>query len=99
METGLWLRFAYLSFQDIVEEYRIWTRQQICEHVFGAHDIPDEIMNRAAGNYTEAQETKKDEVIEVHNSHRALMQSADDIDQLEDMYASAMAAVTDEINS
>lgn len=93
--------FCLLESQKLidVEEFRVWTRKQICGHIFGAHDVPDEIMNRAAGNYTEEQEAHNDAVVAVHNAQRLLIQAVIDIDNLDTVRQAAYNVVTDSINN
>ena len=65
---------------NAVEDLRLFTRQRICARIYMAHDIEDEIMNRAAGNYTTAQDTHRDAVIVVHGISKAAIQVAVDTD-------------------
>ena len=64
------------SKENVIEEFRIWTRLQIFSDIFQAHDIADEIINRVDGNYTDDQETKKVETIAAHNAQREIMRAA-----------------------
>ena len=48
--------------------------------IYMAHDIEDEIMNRAAGNYTDTQDTHRAAVIVAHGISKAAIQVAVDTD-------------------
>lgn len=41
--------------QDAIDDLRTWTRQQICDCIFGARDLIDEIHGHQQGRYTPAQ--------------------------------------------
>ena len=84
--------------QDIVEDFRVWTRSQICEHIFGAHDVIDELFNHQEDNYTQEQLSDRDAVVTVHNAQRDIINALTDIDAIFTTYPSAQSAVTDKIN-
>lgn len=56
--------------KTMLREYKTWTRAQISAQVFKASDIEDEILDRAHGKFTPAQEDQADEVKKVYRVHK-----------------------------
>ena len=83
---------------ETVEEFRIWTRLQICAGIFGAHDILDELFNHYQGNYTEAQNNHKNAVVGVHNAQRDLLLAVTDLDHINGVYETAEEAIRISLN-
>ena len=96
-------RYAQLLAWALIVEKRqtlgdllVWTRLQICLHVYMAHDLIDELQNHEQGNYTDEQNTKRDAVRTVYRAQRDLINAAT-LANIDTIYEQAMTAVNDAI--
>ena len=83
----------------VINDFRVWTRAQICGRIFGAHDISDEIINRSNGNYTNIQEERKAETILIHTTQRQRIREASNQEELFAREREAQQAITEHINT
>ena len=86
-----------LERQDRVKALLLWTRLEICIHIYKAVDLIDELQNHQQGNYTEAQNDKRDAVRTVYRAQRDLINAAT-LDTIDAVYEQAQTAISDAID-
>lgn len=80
--------------------FRVWTRAEICDRIFEAHDLIDEVMKRAKGAIPQKKEDMAAKVKLVHRRHRRnIKQSHPTSKRYQTIIDKAYAAVTAEIDN